>query len=46
MKGEGKEGPRVNSKDKWKFTSMAFFLVGLIAAGYVNFSQTNISQDV
>lgn len=47
MKGEeGKEGPDVNSKEKWKFTSVAFFLVGLSSAGYVNFSQTNKSQDV
>lgn len=46
MKGEGKEGPGVNSKEKWKFTSMAFFLVGPSAAGYVNFNQTNMSQEV
>jgi hypothetical protein len=28
VKGEGKEGPGVNSKEKWKFTSVAFFFGG------------------
>lgn len=46
VKGEGKEGPGANSKEQWKFTSVAFFLMGLSAAGYVNFNQTNMSQEV
>lgn len=47
VKGEHKEGSGVvNSKEKCKFTSVAFFLVGSSSAGYANFSQTNMSQDV
>lgn len=28
MKGEGKEGPGVNSGEEWKLPSMTFLLVG------------------
>lgn len=46
MKGEGKEGPGMHSREKWKSTSVTFFSVGLSAAGDVNFSQTNVTQEM
>lgn len=47
MKGEGKEGPGVHSREEWKLPSMTFHLVGPVsAAGYGKFSQTNVIQEM